>query len=362
VKLVATPAHTGQTWRFGIFEVDAHRQELCRSGVPVKIREHSFRILVFLLQHPGEIVTREQLREILWPADTFVDFEHGLNTAVMKLREALDDSAETPLYIETIPKRGYRFIAPVSGREVVRPEPTGPARELASAEIGDPPNTVPAAKKKPVFSRFHVLIAAGALLALTVVGGVLLLSPRGLRDRLFARSPKIHALAVLPFSNLSRDPGQEYFSDGMTDAIITELGRFRGLHVISRQSVMQFKGSQKAMRQIARELNVDGIVEGAVERLGDRVRISVHLAQGNPERQLWAQQYNRDIRDVLALEAEIARTVAGEIRVELTPEESHYLATSRPIQPDAYQAYLVGLNAGAKIDHVTPLKAGDVAG
>ena len=111
---MATPAHTTQTWRFGIFEVDAHKEELCRAGIPIRIREHSFRILVFLLQRAGEIVTREQLREILWPADTFVDFEHGLNTAVMKLREALDDSAETPLYIETIPRRGYRFIAPVT--------------------------------------------------------------------------------------------------------------------------------------------------------------------------------------------------------------------------------------------------------
>jgi TolB-like protein/DNA-binding winged helix-turn-helix (wHTH) protein len=299
-----------------MFQVDAREGKLCRNGIPVRIREQSFRVLVLLLKHAGELVTRDQLRSALWPSDTFVDFEHGLNTAVMKLREALDDPAEAPFYIETVPKRGYRFIAPLAAQSDTQEKPANPGPEFIAPAFngpGDPEHAAVDAAPTPRIGRSYARIAAAVGLVLILAATLILLNVRGWRERFFARPPQVHALAVLPFTNLSEDPKQEYFSDGITEALITELGRIAGPRVVSRQSIMQFKGSKKSMDQIARELKVDAIIEGAVERSGDRVRITVHLAQGNPERQLWAEQYDRDIRDVLAVQGDIARSVANEI-------------------------------------------------
>ena len=341
--MVETPAHTTHTWRFGMFQVDAREGKLLRAGISLRIREQSFRVLVLLLEHAGELVTRDQLRAALWPSDTFVDFEHGLNTAVMKLREALDDSAETPLYIETVPKRGYRFIAPLAAQSETQEKPANPNPGFVAPVFNgpsEPEHPAVGASPSPRISRSYARIAAAIGLVLILAATLIALYVRGWRDRFSARPPQVQALAVLPFTNLSRDPGQEYFSDGMTDALITELGTIRGPRVISRQSIMKFKGSQKSMEEIAHELKVDAIVEGAVEQSGDRVWITVHLAQGNPERQIWAEQYDRDIRDVLAVQADIAHSVANAIRTALSRQVQ--IPATRRVNPEAYQADLQG--------------------
>jgi TolB-like protein/DNA-binding winged helix-turn-helix (wHTH) protein/Tfp pilus assembly protein PilF len=309
--------------QFGTFEADLRSGELRKQGMRIKIQELPFHVLTVLLRRPGEVVTREELRNQNWPPDTFVDFENSLNTAINKLRDALGDSADSPRFIETLPRRGYRFIGSVNGAgqpQVAEGKPTRGLRSL-------------------------IFPVAFGLLAIVGITAVLLgLNVHGWRDRLFvhAADPRIQALAVLPLTNLSGNPEQEYFADGMTEALITELGKTSIPRVISRQSVMQFKASKKPLQEIARELNVDAVLEGAVEHSSDRVRVSIHLDQVSPERQLWANQYDRDINDVLPLQDEIARTVTDEIRAMLTPAERTRLTTAQSVSPEAHDDYLRG--------------------
>ena len=307
--------------RFGVFELDPRAGELRKKGMKIRLHGQPVEILVLLLQHPGETVTREELQKKLWPADTFVDFERGLNNAMNRLRAALDDDAETPRFVETLPRRGYRFIGSVNGLEQT------PAAEARPAGTPGP------------MLRFSAFAALAAIAVVAVLVGV---NVRGWRDRLFSGTPKpkIQALAVLPLTNLSGDPEQEYFADGMTEALIAELGKIRAPRVISRQSIMQYKGSKKGLSEIARELNVDAVLEGTVERSGDRVRVLVRLDQVSPEGQLWSNQYNRDIRDLLRLQDEVARAVTDEIQVRLTPDERIRLASSRPVDPEAHDDFL----------------------
>jgi len=309
--------------QFGTFEADLRSGELRKQGKRIKIQELPFHVLTVLLRHPGEVVTREELRNQNWPPDTFVDFDNSLNTAINKLRDALGDSADCPRFIETLPRRGYRFIGSVNGAGQPQVAEAKPTRGLRSL----------------------IFPVAFGLLAIVGITAVLLgLNVHGWRDRLFvhAAKPRIQALAVLPLTNLSGNPEQEYFADGMTEALITELGKTSIPRVISRQSVMQFKASKKPLQEIARELNVDAVLEGAVERSSDRVRVSIHLDQVSPERQLWANQYDRNVNDVLPLQDEIARTVTDEIRVKLTPEERIRLTTAHSVSPEAHDDYLRG--------------------
>jgi len=282
-----------------------------------------------LSQRPGEVVTREELQKKLWPADTFVDFEQGLNNAMKRLRAALDDDAESPHFIETLPRHGYRFIGSVNGSERTPEEAKTTHRGGALIQLP----------------------ALGALAVIAVVAVLVGMNVRGWRDRLFTRSPKtqIQALAVLPLTNLSGDPEQEYFADGMTESLITELGKISSPRVISRQSVMQYKSSKKSLREIAEELKVDAVLEGTVVRSGDRIRVTIHLSQALPERQLWAQEYDRSLRDALSLQGEIARAVADEIQVKLTPEERTRLTVSRSVNPEAQDDYLRGLYFASNI-------------
>ena len=312
------------TLRFGVFELDPRVGELRKKGMKIRLQGQPVEILVMLLEQPGATITREELQKKLWPADTFVDFEQGLNNAMNRLRVALDDDAESPHFIETVPRRGYRFIGSTNGSE-----------------------QVPATDAKPG-SRLRTglrVAALGALVVMAMAAVLVGLNVRGWRDRLFTGLPRpqIQALAVLPLTNLSGDPEQEYFADGMTEALITELGKVSSPRVMSRQSVMQYKSSKKSLQEIAGELKVDGVLEGAVERSGDRVRITMHLSQAVPERQIWAQGYNRNIRDALSLQGEIARAITDEIQVKLTPEERTRLAVSRPVNPEVQDDYLHGL-------------------
>src|ERR1700739_4628733 len=256
---------------FGVYEADLRSGELRKQGLRVRLPEQPFQGLAILLEHPGEVVTRESLQKRLWPHGTFVDFEQGLNTAVKRLREVLDDSAETPRLIEPLPRRGYRFVGSLA-----------------------------------------------------------------------AKPGRIESLAVLPLENLSRDPDQEYFAEGLTEALITTLAKIGELRVASRTSSMQYKGVRKALAQIAKELGVDAIVEGTVLRAEDRVRITAQLIDAAQESHLWAESYERDLRDVLSLQSEVAQAIAREVQVKLTPQEKAQFDQVSEVDPGAYEAYLKG--------------------
>ena len=301
--------------RFGSLRVDLRAAELHQNGTKIKLPEQPFQILCELIEHPGEVVTRDQLRQRLWRSDTFVDFEHGLNTAVKRLREALGDSADKPVYIETLPRHGYRLIVPVE-KPVEHGVIDSGARKLSV---------------KFWLAAWFIVIAVVACD---------LLWRQGLIERL--RPVRIESLAVLPLENLSGDPEEEYFADGMTEALITELGKVHSLRVISHQSVIQYKGTAKAVPQIAKELNVDAVVEGSALRASGKVRITTQLIQAKPERHLWSESYERDIRDVIALQREAAQAITRQLRRQLTPEEQTNVERGAAAKPEAYDAYLLG--------------------
>jgi TolB-like protein/DNA-binding winged helix-turn-helix (wHTH) protein/Tfp pilus assembly protein PilF len=325
--------------RFAPFEFDLQTGELRKHGLKIKLSGQPIEVLALLLEHPGEMVTREEMQKILWPNDTVVEFEHSINAAVKRLREALGDSADNPRYVETLARRGYRFIAPVEGAVA----PVSPPAGSVGAGLAPPAG----AQQAALLRRWWPALAAVAFVA---IAAVVALNIAGLRDRLltFAGArhgvplPKIESLAVLPLENLSHDPDQEYFADGMTDELITNLAKISALRVISRNSVMQYKGQRKPTPQIAKELNVDAVVEGTVLRSGDRVRISAQLIQANPEKHLWAESYERDLRDILSMQAEVTQAIAREIRVTLTPAEQARVSKAQPVDPEAYELYLKG--------------------
>ncbi len=321
--------HVSRPIRFGVFEVDPHAGELRKQGMKLKLAGQPFDVLAMLLEKPGEIVTREEIQKKLWPADTFVDFDHSLNTAVNKIREALGDSAESPRYVETVPRRGYRFIYPVDS--------------VAAAHDREPESTPHrlALQRRVALASASIIAIVAVLLALNV-GGLRDWLMTAVRARRAVPAPKIESIAVLPLENLSGDPEQDYFSDGMTDELITELGQISSLRVISRTSVMRYKGTRKPLPEIARELNVDAIVEGTVRRSADRVRITANLLHAPTDRHLWAESYERDLRDVLKLQSQLARDIAQQIRAKLTPHEETRLTRDRPVNSEAYRLYLQG--------------------
>ncbi len=321
--------------RFGTFEADIGTGELRKGGVRIKLHGQPFDVLALLLERPGEAVSREELRQRLWSTDTFVDFDAGVNTAINRLREALGDSAENPRFIETVPRRGYRFIAPIKAEGSDQPVAEGIPAKPSLSEADTVP-TLPAGRQA---KRTKALA-----LGLVVVALLIVLSSIKVHERLLGHSssPHVSSLAVLPLANLSGDPGQDFFADGMTDALITDLGKISALRVISRTSVVQYKGTKKPLPEIARELNVDALVEGTVLRSGNHLRITANLLQASPEKHLWAESYESDVGDVLALQGQVARAIASEIQVKLTPEEQKLLGSARPVNPQAHDDYLRG--------------------
>ena len=314
--------------RFGVFEVNLQARELRKHGVRVRLRGQPFAILAMLLERPGAVITREEMRKKLWSDgsnDTFVDFEHSMNTAIKKLRAALSDSPENSLYVETIPKLGYRFIAPVEEVAIDARKPserdTQIAEGLARVSWG---------------RRLAVLVPT---LALTI--GLIFWQVLNVSHRTSAAAP-LRSIAVLPLADLSGDPSQDYFAEGMTDQLITDLAKIGSLRVVSRTSVMRYKATKKSLPEIARELNVDAIVEGSVVRSGQKVRITAQLLQGPTDKHLWADSYERDLGDVLRLQNDVAEAIAGQVRAELTPEIKVQLRSGRPINPGAYEPYLRG--------------------
>jgi TolB-like protein/DNA-binding winged helix-turn-helix (wHTH) protein/tetratricopeptide (TPR) repeat protein len=307
--------------RFGPFLVDRRTGQLSRHGVRIRLHGQPIQILGILLERPGELVTREELRARVWGAETFVDFEHGLNAAINKLRTALSDSADHPSYIETIPRHGYRFVGSI--------EPGDPAHDAAPASAVPLPSPPVRRRWAPIVTGLTILVAA--------ITGVWLRSGNP------APPPARVMMAVLPFENLSGDPDQEYFSDGLTEEMITELGQFDPdrLGVIARTSVMGYKGTAKSAREISRELGVEYVLGGSVRRAGDRVRISAQLIRASDETQLWAHSYDERLDEVLPLQTEIARTILGEIHLRL-PGADDQQPESRPVNWEAREAVLKG--------------------
>ena len=318
--MAATPP-TGDSIRFGVFELDARTGELRKRGLRLPIQGLPVQLLTVLLERPNQMVTREELRARLWPADTFVDFDHSLHNAVARLREVLGDEASSPRFIETLPRRGYRFIAPVETIVV----PSEPATSRQPQQH----------LRRPLVAIAVGLIVLSALVAFAV---------EGVRSRLLGRSGAtvIQSVAVLPLKSLSSDSDEDYFAEGLTEALITDLGKISALRVISRTSVMRYKDTRKTLPEIARELHVDALVEGAVTRSGDRVRITANLVQGSPERRLWSESYERTSGDVLRLQQDVARAIVDEIRVALTPQERSRFAVARAVDPEVYRLYLRG--------------------
>jgi len=353
------PSH--ELIRFGPFEVDLRNRRIRKHGLKIRLQDQPFQILQILLEHPGELVTREELQRQIWPADTFVDFEQGLNNAIKRLREALGDSAETPQFVETIPKHGYRFLAEThtngsNGSTKIAEKPTAQmaltSTSLGRRTIASLVETVSEYRRaRRVWMAIAGALSIGAVALILVQLNVFKIP--GLHERVFGASgePAIHSLAVIPLANLSNDPNQEYFSDGMTDALITDLAQIGSVRVISRTSSMQYKQTKKSLPEIARELNVDGIVEGTVQRSGDHVRISAQLIQAASDRHLWAKSYDRDVRDVFALERDVTEDIARQVQSRLTTPNQPAVARFRPINPKALDLYLQGnyhLNRYAK--------------
>jgi TolB-like protein/DNA-binding winged helix-turn-helix (wHTH) protein len=318
----------GTLVRFGVFELDLRAAELRKQGFKIKLQEQPFQILQILLENPGQVVTREAIQKRIWPSDTFVDFDHGLYNAIKRLREALGDDPETPRYIETIPKRGYRFIGAPNGHAGARTEPQTLENRLQQGVAGS--------------RQGKFLLAAATVLVIAAT--VFALNSGGIRERILSglHPPAIHSLAVIPLQNLSGDPNQEYFADGMSDALITELSQIKALKVISRTSTIRYKRTDKALPEISRDLGVDGIVEGTVQRSGDRVRVTVQLIYAPSDEHLWAQSYDRNIADALSLEQNLAVAISGQIRARLTPQEEQRLGEAHPVKPAALDAYLQG--------------------
>jgi TolB-like protein/DNA-binding winged helix-turn-helix (wHTH) protein/tetratricopeptide (TPR) repeat protein len=342
--------------RFGTFEVSLQSGELRKAGVRIRVQQQPLKLLEVLLEHPGHVVTREELRSRVWPNESFGDFDQAVNIAIAKLRSALGDSAENPRYIETLPKRGYRFIADVSfvdadGR-IRRPESS--SADSAGAEPGHqlPGNglAVPhATEAAPQFQSGGLAVAPQrrlrptrrVVMALGLVLGLGILSVLFFRSRGHAPTA-IRSLAVLPLENLSGESSQNYFSDGMTDELITDLAQISALRVISRTSVMVYKGARKPLPQIARELHVDAVVEGTVLRAGDQVRITAQLIDASTDKHLWSHSYEGELRDTLALQDRVARAIAEEIKISLTPREQAALKSATVVNPQAYESYLKG--------------------
>jgi TolB-like protein/DNA-binding winged helix-turn-helix (wHTH) protein/Flp pilus assembly protein TadD len=328
---MSAPAPAPRVLRFDTFELDLRSGELHKRGVKLRLQGQPLQLLAILLQSPGNLVTREELSSQLWPADTFVDFDHSLHNAVGRIREVLGDSAEMPRYIETLPRRGYRFIAPVE--EVQVPRISAPQ---ISSENGNKLREA-VAVARPTKRRAALAVILCSCVAIGLGAWV---AWRHFYGK--SQVPDIRSIAVLPMQNLSGDAAQEYFADGMTDEMITDLAKVSALRVISRTSVMRYKGTQKGLPEIARELNVDAIVEGSVLRSGNRVRITAQLLHASTDRHLWADTYERDLGDVLKLQSEVAEAIAKQVRAQLTPQQQARFRSARFVNPEAYEAYLRG--------------------
>ena len=327
--------------RFGTYEVDPDSGELRKAGIRIKVQQQPLKLLEILLKHPGEVVTREELRAHIWPHESYGDFDQAVTIAVAKLRGALGDSADNPRFIETIPRRCYRFIAEVAVLQRDSGEPESAQETPATASSRDSATGV---AEQAMFRRlpgplsWKIIGFSAVVLAIFVVA---IIRWRSHSPANASPTSPIRSLAVLPLENLSGD-AQDYFADGMTDELITDLAQIGALRVISRTSVMPYKGARRPLPLVARELNVDAIVEGTVLRSGNQVRITAQLIQASADKHLWAQSYQGDLRNTLSLQKQVASAIADQIRIELTPHEQAVLKNAKTVDPEAYEDYLRG--------------------
>ena len=324
-QITSDQSLSDQRVRFGVFEADFRAGELRKSGVKIKLHAQPLAVLKILLERAGDVVTREELQQKLWGSNTFVDFDHGLNKTINKLRDALSDNADTPRYIETLPRRGYRFIAPVT-----LPAPA--------------PLLIPPPPQKSG-SRLTIW-AAGAAVVLLAFAAYWF----GWRNRAtHAPAPEKAMLAVLPFENLSGDDGEDYFADGLTEEMIAQLGQLQPTHlgVIARTSAMRYKHTKESITQIGHELGVNYLLEGSVRLAGQRVRITAQLIQAGDQTHLWAESYEKPLTDILKVQREIAERITGSLRLELLPSQKN-VASEAHFDPEAYRKYLLGLNESRK--------------
>ena len=329
--------------RFGPFEVDFRAGELLKNGRRIRLQDQPLQVLAMLLEHPGNVVTRDEFRQKLWPNDTFVDFDHGLNNAINKLRDALNDSAEGARFIETLPRRGYRFVAQVERQTVVAvsqtPEEPDVPKESAEEPVlgGAQPATTLTAQCPWWRRRWAPFIASAVILSALL--GLAVGAWRGELVR-SAHAMRIESVAVLPLENLTGDPTQEYLVDGMTDALTTHLAQIGEIRVISRTSAMRFKGAKMKLPEIAQELHVDAVVEGSVSRSNDVMHINAQLIYAPGDRHIWARSYEVIQSNLPTIESEIASDVARKIGVAMTPEFSRRLSMPVSVNPEAYDLYL----------------------
>jgi TolB-like protein/DNA-binding winged helix-turn-helix (wHTH) protein/tetratricopeptide (TPR) repeat protein len=319
--LMESQAAAGTTVRFSSFELNLKTGELRQDGVTIRLQPQPTLILTILASQAGDLVTREEIQQRTWGAETFIDFDTGLNSAIHQIRHVLKDSSETPRFIETVPRRGYRFVAQL---------------EDGTPTVGKPSTSVVTTSTRSNRSVF----VAFALLFVTVLAVGIGRLNRGSASPSVG-GPQIKSLAVLPFeSPVNSD--QEYFTDGMTDSLITELGQLSGLRVTSQTSSMHYKGTHQTLREIAHELNVDAVVEGSVERSGSHLRIRAQLIRASTDSHLWARTFDGDIRDTFTMQSQVAQAIASEIQVRITTQEQSRLVSARPVNPEALDAYLKG--------------------
>jgi TolB-like protein/DNA-binding winged helix-turn-helix (wHTH) protein/Tfp pilus assembly protein PilF len=337
--------------RFGVFEVDVAARELRKKGSRVKLQQQPFELLMILLEHPGQVVTREDLRQRLWPADVYVDFDRGLNKAMVKLREALGDSSDSPIYVETLPRVGYRFIGPIQNggaqAGAVADDVAPRIAALASAEVAAAPEvsafttpfpaTAPAPAATPTTARkFRWRLALSFFVVLLAALALGTIWARRHRAALVA---PIRSIAVIPLDNLSGDPGQDYLAAGMTDELTTMLAKNSSLRVVSRTSVMQYKGVHRPLPEIAQALGVDGILEGSIERAGDKVHMTIQLIQSPSDSHVWAESYDRNVNDLVTLPSDAAKTIAKKLNAEVAKPAP----AARYVNPEAHDAVMRGM-------------------
>ncbi len=323
--------------RFGVFEVDTVTGELRKQGLRIRLQEQPFQVLALLLARPGDLVTREELRLKLWPAGTFVDFEHSLNKAINKLREALGDDSDSPRYIETLPRRGYRFIATISSDKPLLEADVSPVVQASRPQTvvtGNPPRIE--------WMKPFLILLLGVFVLIAAVLWYELTHKQTYPATVMQTPAANRSVAVLPLVNLSGDTSQNYFADGMTDELITVLSQVSALRVISRTSVMHYKQTTKTLPQIGRELGVATILEGSVQKSGNQVLINLRLIDAATENDLWSETYKRTLKNIFAVEDEAATKVAEALSARITQTESSRISVMPTQNPQAYDLFLQG--------------------
>jgi TolB-like protein/DNA-binding winged helix-turn-helix (wHTH) protein len=326
-------------YQFGDFSLHCGQFELCRKGRRLKLERKPLELLVLLVTKHGQVVTRNEIARCLWEREVFVDIEHGINTAIRKIRQVLGDSSDLPQFVQTVSGSGYRFIALVTAVEPEVTEPTQPSGD--PVHLPPAPPEISATPVMPSATRPHhrlwVVTALCAAVLATI--SILTLGPHPLAARFLDRDTHaaVASLAVLPLANLSGDPNEEYFADGMTDELTTMLAKDSTLRIVSRTSAMQFKDAHRSLPEIARALNVDAILEGSISRSSNQVHMTLQLIRGDTDSHLWAESYDRDTNDVAALPDDAARVIAARLNSSTPPH-----ANARYIKPEAHDAYLRG--------------------